>query len=703
MILSNRELDISKTENSFHNIYFISIRNDIITLLKKINSSFENSSSTYYLSLFYVDNIFNLPDFNEYLKKYYKYEYQTKKIYIILSVCCLIISTKFNENDPHFPGAYNFLGLCNKFTNNNYIIQINDLTEGEIIILKFLKYKLNYYSVYNFLVFFFGHGIIADNSFEKYKNHNNYDKKQILEKIYILSREILDLLNNDCSKENIELLNKNNYITAAIILNYSIENILGIVLDNNNIKESNAFMEYYNIKLDNKIKESISNIIKNIYANRDSNKINNEKNKKNKTFRYTYSTLLLNNKKKQFNNYLNNNYQKEKNNYIINTITYYQSPDYNNIQKIDNSHRYFYNNKKIYLNYGKNDELNNNKKNNNKKNNNELKKSYSMNHLQNKKLSADNNHNFQIRNNYLKEDNTYNYNYNSNYNYLNINKNYSNNKNIFIEDKDINNYLSNEIINNNKSSNNKYISLKKNISFKEQKGPSLNKNQYYYDNNKIKSNNNNYYLQNIISTPNEPLTTTNNKRLKLIHKNVGFSFNNNFNIKKNINNSKSKTKEKASLYDDVIEKTKKIFNMNDKNTIIINNNININNFVDKTKYNDNYYQRTKNHNLSNNNYYYDLNLNKINNIMNFNNKKDANRKKNFNYNRNFNNGGFDNFNNNLKSNRAIDILKRNNNYINTYYDYSKNLNNNYNINKDHLKSYRNYNYYVQSKYNNNNN
>ena len=699
MILSNRELDIPKTENSFNNIYFISIRNDIITLLKKINSSFENSSSTYYLSLFYVDNIFNLPDFNEYLKKYYKYEYQTKKIYIILSVCCLIIATKFNENDPHFPGAYNFLGLCNKFTNNNYMIQINDLTEGEIIILKFLKYKLNYYSVYNFLVFFFGHGIIVDNFFEKCKNHNNYDKKQILEKIYILSREILDLLNNNCSKENIEILNKNNYITAAIILNYSIENILGITLDNNNIKESNAFMEYYNIKLDNKIKESISNIIKNIYANRDSNKINNEKNKKNKTFRYTYSTILFNNKKKQFNNYLNNNYQKKKNNYIINTITYYQSPDNNNIHKIDNSHRYYYNNKKIYLNYEKNDEINNNKKNNN-----ELKKSYSMNHLQNKKLSADNNHNFQIRNNYLKEDNTYNYNYNSNYNYLNSNKNYSNNKNIYIEDKDINNYLSNEIINNYKSSNNKYISLKKNISFNEQKGPSLNKNQYYYDNNKIKSNNNNYYLQNIISTPNEPLTTTNNKRLKLIHKNVGFdSFNNNFNIKKNINNNKSKPKEKASLYDDVIEKTKKIFNMNDKNTIIINNNININNFVDKTKYNDNYIQSTKKHNLSNNNYYYDLNLNKINNIMNFNNKKDTNRKKNFNYNRNYNNGGFDNFNNNLKSNRAMDILKRNNNYINTYYDYSKNLNNNYNINKDQFKSYRNYNYYVQSKYNNNNN
>ena len=684
MILSNKELDISKSENSFQNIYFNSVRKDIIILLKKINSSFENSSSTYFLSLFYADNIFNLPDFNEYLKKYYKYEYQTKKIYIILSVCCLIIATKFNENDPHFPGAYNFLALCNKFTNDSYMIQIKDLTEGEIIILKFLKYKLNYYSVYNYLVFFFGHGIISDIFFEKYKNQYNYDKKQILEKIYILSREILDLLNNDCNKENIELLNKNNYITAAIILNYSIENILGITLDNNNtIKENSAFMEYYNIKIDNKIKESIFNVIKNIYVNRDSNKINNEKNKKNKTFRYTYSTILINNKKKQFNNYLNNNYQKENNNHIINTITYYQSPDYNNVQKIDNLHKNFYDNKKLYLNYEKSGSDENNNISKNKKNMNELKKSYSMNHLQNKKLSTDNNHNYQNRNIFLKEDNTYDY--DSNYNYLNNNKIYSNNKNPFFEDKYINNYLSNEMNNNYKSSNNKYISLKKNISFNDKK----NNNQYYYDNNIIKSNNK-YYLQNIISNPNEPLTTTNNKRLKLMNKNVGFDNYNNY-LSKKINN-KNKSKEKASLYD-VIEKTKKIFNINDKNTIIINNNININNFIDKTKYNGNYYQNSKNHILTNNNYYYGLNLNKINDIMNFHIKKDLNKKKNFNYNLNYNKVGFDKFSNNLY-NRDIDVLKRNYNYINTYYDYSKNLNDYDNIDKEQLKSYRNYNYYA---------
>ena len=206
MVQSNNEFE----ENSFENDFYISMRIEIITLLKKINTSIENNSSTYYMSLLYIDKIFTSQDFNEYIKECSKYKYQInseiKKMYIILSVSSLIVSTKFNENDPHFPGADAFLKLCNKFTNYSYSIRTNDLVEGEIVILKLMKYKLNYYSVYNFLVFFFGHGIILDKTLEKIRN--NYDKRKLLEKIYILSREILDLINNENNKEYIHLLKK---------------------------------------------------------------------------------------------------------------------------------------------------------------------------------------------------------------------------------------------------------------------------------------------------------------------------------------------------------------------------------------------------------------------------------------------------------------------------------------------------------------
>lgn len=721
MVLSNKEPlqseSNSSKENEKENNYYISIRNYISILLKKINSSFENSTSTYYLALYYLDRLLNLPNINDYLGEYYKYESNIKKIYIILGVCCLIIATKFNENDPHFQGAYNFLKLSNKYNNYNYYIEINDLVEGEIIILKLLQYKLNFYSVYNFLVFLFGHGIIFEKFLEGKNIVKKNEKKQILEKIYILSREILDLLNNLNTKESIELLNKNNYITAVIILCYSIENIL-------NIKDKsieNIFKKYYEVEINDKNKDFIYNMIKTIY----SNKINGNKNK---TFRYTYSTGLIKNKKIEFNNFFNKNYRNENkniinninNNYIINTINYNQTPNYNysynynnnDLYKRNNNDTIFTNNnsnnnhikygenKKIYLNYENNEkeELNHNNLFNNKVYSNEFKKSFSMNHLQNKITSTENNFNYQynnlIRNN-QNNSNTNNY-------YLN-NKIDSYKKDIFIEDNDLiknndndklnNNYgLKEKYINKKYNSNNKYTSLKKSTSFNEPKNyinindPSLN--NYYCDNNKFKINEK-YYLKNIISTPNEPLTTINTKRIKLITKN---DEHNNFNINlkdKSQSKEKENKNEKTSLYD-VIEKTKKIFNMNnnDRNTIIINNNININNFIEKSKH--------KKQNLTtNNSNYHKLNLNKINKI-NFDNKI----KNYFNYKINYDNGtNLNDINKdlNFKTNRKninFDVLKKNNNnYINTYYDYS-NLNSNNNIiNKDYLNSDRRFSYY----------
>ena len=92
MIKINNELDNNSTEEkTFHNNYYNSIRNEIIILLKKINTSFENNSSTYYLSLIYIDIIFNSLDFNEYIKNNDNYEFQInseikKKIYYFIGV-----------------------------------------------------------------------------------------------------------------------------------------------------------------------------------------------------------------------------------------------------------------------------------------------------------------------------------------------------------------------------------------------------------------------------------------------------------------------------------------------------------------------------------------------------------------------------------------------------------------------------------------
>ena len=746
MILSNKELnDMTSKRSSYQNNNYISFRNEIIILLKKINSTIENNSSTYYLSLYYIDNIFACQEFNNYINEYYKYKYQInsemKKIYIILSVTCLIIATKFNENDPHFPGADTFLRLCNKFTDYAFYIQINDLVEGEVIILKLLKYKLSYYSTYNFLVFFFGHGIILENFFEKIEGEKKYERKTILEKIYILSREILDFLNSNNTNESIEILNKNNYITAIIILCYSIENILETKIDEN--AENDVFMGYYGLNIDNNIKKSIYDIIKNTYNNK-SNKNNNDK--KNNTFRYTYSAALFNNKKNKLNNYsIYSSYQKDyqdkinnnNNNYIVNTTKGNQTSNYNfiynnnnntnntNLNNIKNnvnynSHITYGNNRKVYLNYEKTDQIKNNS-NNDKIYTTELRKSFSMNQLQNKISSTENNSNYPINDkNKLKDENEINH--NSNSYYINNNKIESYKKNIFISDKDINNsknYMFEELYGNKPHTNtNKYISLKKNISYniKKDEEPILDNLNYYYDN--IYKSNNKYHLKSIISTPNEPMTTMNTDREKLIQKNIKFSdYNINLhNVEIDNRNKKSKSKEKISLYD-VIEKTKKIFNMNNnnyydnnynpynkkKNTIIINNNININNYIDKNKYNNYFNQNNKINNLtSNNNYYQKLNMNKYNNKPYFD-KKDLNKKTSFNYKINYdniiNNNNDDVNKFNTKTNRFnlnMNNLKNMNRNINTYYDYSNGLYNNININKDIMNSNRRFSYYKQS-------
>ena len=437
MVQSNNELSSSIEENTFQNNFYISIRNEIITLLKKINTTIENNSSTYYMSLLYIDKIFTSQDFNEYIKECSKYKYQInseiKKMYIILSISSLIVSSKFNENDPHFPGAEAFLRLCNKFTNYSYSIRTNDLVEGEIVILKLMKYKLNYYSVYNFLVFFFGHGIILDKTLEKTRNNN--DKRKLLEKIYILSREILDLINNENSSEYIQLLNKkNNYITASAILSYSIEIILKIKLDQNN-NENDIFLRYYDIKIDKNTKDNLIDILKIMYNNKMKSKFKNNvennntsNSNKNNTFRYTYSSVLLNNHKNQFNNFslynsINdihyNNENNKSNNYIINTSNsgnpnsnyiYNFSKNASNINitdinstknKTNNTSSNYnnainypshinYNNNRVYLNYDKKEESKYDI-NRNRIFSYELRKSFSMNQLQNKIFSTENN------------------------------------------------------------------------------------------------------------------------------------------------------------------------------------------------------------------------------------------------------------------------------------------------------------------------
>lgn len=370
-----------------------------------------------------------------------------------------------------------------------------------------------------------------DKTLEKIRN--NYDKRKLLEKIYILSREILDLINNESSNEYIQLLNKkNNYMTASAILSYSTEIILKIKLDENN-HENDIFLRYYGIRTDKNTKNNLIDIIKIIHNNKMKAKIknnvennianNNNKNNILNTFRYTYSSVLLNNQQNQINPFslynsineskYNNNENNKNNNYIINTSNYgnpnsnyvYNFPKSTNTSNInitdnnstknktnsstnyDNVVNYpshiSYNNNRVYLNYDKKEETKYDI-NRNKIFSNELRKSFSMSQLQNKIFTTENNSGYPLvdksnddgksgNNNY--NDNKKSNSYYSNKDILDINDKKGLNKidtfkkNIYILDKDINNsnnYFLEDLYNNHSITNkNKFISLKKYISF----------------------------------------------------------------------------------------------------------------------------------------------------------------------------------------------------------------------------------------------
>jgi len=230
--------------------------------------------------------------------------------YYLYSLCCLIIASKFNENDPHIPDLNFYIKIYNEITKFQYNFTRDEIRNGEVIILTLLKYKLNFYSIYHFIVFFFVHGIIFEFTFKKIEeiNKNHISQKVYLEKVYILSRELLDLLIEDIN--NFEIFNiTNNYLVAAIILIFAIEKTLKINLENN----ENVFVNIYKINLNIDEYKKINNKISVIYNEKIQNKsprifsssiINNN----NKTTNYKKRPIKTNN---------NENIEKNNSNKII--------------------------------------------------------------------------------------------------------------------------------------------------------------------------------------------------------------------------------------------------------------------------------------------------------------------------------------------------------------------------------------------------
>ena len=143
--------------NNFENIdnIYLEKRKNLFSLIYKTSLKMNFRSQTYFLSIYYLDVIFS----NEESIKIIKNE---KINYENLSLSCLLIASKFCENDPFIPALSSYkkaFEISNYYIHN---ISNEEILYYEMLTLKLLKYKLNYYTIYDFITFFFCHGIIVN-------------------------------------------------------------------------------------------------------------------------------------------------------------------------------------------------------------------------------------------------------------------------------------------------------------------------------------------------------------------------------------------------------------------------------------------------------------------------------------------------------------------------------------------------------------
>ena len=233
--LSPKEIFISMRENLYDfppnltsiDTKYLNTRTKLIQLLRKISSKMYFKSQTYFLSIYYLDILFTDNKF--------------KKIdlnYNIIALVCLLLAAKFCENDPIVPELKYFTKIYNKQIGKKNVISVSDLFYYEVMIIKLLNHKLNYYTIYDFNYFFFQNNILTEEQIKNidsnYNINNNYlinnnitnnkissKLKKVYEKIYRLSR-----IYSDIFLENYLCIKYSSLLLSVVILKKSIELIL---------------------------------------------------------------------------------------------------------------------------------------------------------------------------------------------------------------------------------------------------------------------------------------------------------------------------------------------------------------------------------------------------------------------------------------------------------------------------------------------
>ena len=205
------------------NTTYLSMRKDIISKIKKIATKLNFKSQTFFLSLLYIDTIFQNS----------KISLCTSSTILLTSLSCLVIAAKFIENDCTIPDLPVFVQYFNIYT--NCMTNVDMLRASEVEALIHLNYKLNRYTVYDYVSFFFCHGVAMKVDMKT---------KRTLEKIYVYARDLIDKY--IYSDEYLKYYEESAYI-AFVILNKSIEDNIKTT-----IKYSDIIKKVFHIDIEKK-------------------------------------------------------------------------------------------------------------------------------------------------------------------------------------------------------------------------------------------------------------------------------------------------------------------------------------------------------------------------------------------------------------------------------------------------------------------
>ena len=204
LIRSNYTIKIFNNNNSS----FIYSRNECVKYIFSMNSSFHYKSLTAYKAIFYFDYIMNNNTID-------------KENIPIIALCCYILSVKFCENDPLIPNTIKFLELYKRVTKYKCIIPLCEIYKWEVFCINKLHYDLIKYTLYDFVYFYFVHGIVLSDDL---KDLTEKEKTKKLEKIYNKAREVIDYI---VINEGEFCFKKKNYVIAKNALRCAIEDVVG--------------------------------------------------------------------------------------------------------------------------------------------------------------------------------------------------------------------------------------------------------------------------------------------------------------------------------------------------------------------------------------------------------------------------------------------------------------------------------------------